>query len=207
MRRRAATAGMVAGVAAVLAACGGSASQTTGSNPDDVLKSNPAVKRVLVTPAQISRYPAGSVQRAFFEYWSTLQFQSWLEAVDFYTPGLRRTIGTARLVEGLKVGAPFFRGTRPLLIFVTRRGGQAIVRYVIRDPTFGVVPRSISFRRVRGRWEIVFDSALDALLQTSARTEAQAEGTAARAASRAGAVAGRLQSAFLAENDPGGPSR
>src|SRR4051812_34627134 len=55
-----------------------------------------------VTPAQIRKAPPGSVQRAFLQYWSALDYEDWRTAIAFFSPTLRSASDARYLPETLR---------------------------------------------------------------------------------------------------------
>ena len=157
----------------------------------------------LLPDREITRLRAGSVERAFAEYWAALQFQAWPAAIGSYAPTLRQQLGgEARLAETLKAQASYFRTAKPRVLRSTSDRGLTTVQYVIADSQGAEVPRSVMFRRAGNQWEIVYDSFLDQALASyvQARTQAEIDPTAdepSTRAQRAGQNAARLQSRWL----------
>jgi hypothetical protein len=178
-----------------LAGCG------EDSETDSVAPSN------LIAPTEISKYPEGSAERSFLNFWSDLQYQSWADAAAFYTSEFRDFIGTASLIGAKKVDASVFPVTKPELVRVRRHGADTTVSYSLVLPDGTTELGSTTWRRIDGSWQMIYDSRLDAQLNQAARNRveiAEAGSVAANASeapspavSRAGNRAARLQSEFL----------
>lgn len=167
--------GLVAPVA-LAGGCGGGNKEEgrTLANTSIVSDAKPLPK-VLISRSEELRYPSGSVQRAFLEYWSALQFQSWPAAVSFFDPEIRNDLGVARVAEALRSQAPYFRSTKPAIVAVTKsRDGETVVRYLANDRSGNAVTRAVAWHRLRGEWAILFDSFLPEALQSGALAKEQA---------------------------------
>lgn len=175
-----------------LSACGNSAAAPTPATPPNNL----------ITQAEVAKQPEESVQRAFLQYWSALQFQSWAEAVAFYAPAMRESVGTADIIGGKKVNAPSYPELKPEIISTRNSRGTTTIKYTLQfiDGTRELA--SISWRQEDGNWFIVFDSRLEAELRQYAENSTELEETgalpteasaASPAAGKAGAEAARAQ--------------
>ena len=135
---------VVAGASA-LAACGGSDPEQTRRDPP------PDTRLALIGQREIGKLRGNSVERAFFEYWSNLQFQAWPAATSYLAPGLKRAAGGERnVIATLSSESSFFRTARLRLVSSNERRGLTTLRYMVSDDATGRVPRSTTWRRTRG---------------------------------------------------------
>jgi hypothetical protein len=159
-------------------------------------------REMLVHQADIEQAPAGSASRAFLSFWSTLQWQSWPEALTYYSPELRRSIGAPRLLEALKFEAATYRSNKPELQGESTRKGRTAVRFQLVSSAGDTSFSSKTWQRVGGEWTIVYDSNLDQALRnwaqnrTQLTTDPEAK-TSSAAALRAGIEAGEAQSGYV----------
>lgn len=170
--------------------------------------SSPETERVpdnLVSQAEVDRQPQGSVQQAFLEYWSDLQYQSWAEVAAYYEPDFRQAVGTAAIIGGKKVNAPSYPQLKPEIVRVRDRGGFATINYSLRFIDGSKELASVTWRKLDGSWQIVYDSRLDAELKQYAENRVEVEeygvlptdpADASPAARRAGEAAARRQAQF-----------
>jgi hypothetical protein len=115
----------------------------------------------LIGSSDLERLPRGSAEQAFIEYWSSLQFQAWPQAAAFYAPAVRNRVGPSGLTAIFAAHSSYFRAAEPRLVLSVPAGGLiSIYYYVVGDPQGGRAPRSVTFRKTRGRWVIVHDSFL-----------------------------------------------
>ena len=75
----------------------------------------------LVSQAEADRQSAGGVERAFLEYWSDLQYQSWAEVASYYEPAFRDSVGTAAIIGGKKINGSSYPQLKPAIIDATCR--------------------------------------------------------------------------------------
>lgn len=184
-------------VAISISACGGSGSGTTPV----------AATSNIVRPSEISRYPRGSVQRAFIAYWSSLQFQSWAEVAAYYDPRFRAFVGTSKVIAAKKINTTSFPLLKPTIVKVNTSRGDTTVYYTLRLQDGTKELASMAWRREGGNWQIIYDSRLDAELAQLAQDQVLAKDgslttTPARlppAAVRAGDAAAQVQAHFLQE--------
>jgi hypothetical protein len=190
--------------AASISACGNSADAPPASTPPDNI-----VKR-----SEVNGHPEGSVEKAFLEYWSSLQYQAWAEAVSYYAPSFRGAVGTAAIVGAKKVNAPSYPKLKPAIVEVVRKGGLTTIKYTLRLSDGTLERASVTWENAGGNWQIVFDSRLDAELNQFAenRVELAQNGVlptsldqVSPAARRAGAAASQRQSRFLQSFDLNSP--
>lgn len=170
--------------------------------------SSPETERVpdnLVAQGEVDRQQQGSVQQAFLEYWSDLQYQSWAEAAAYYEPDFREAVGTAAIIGGKKVNAPSYPLLKPEIERVRERGDLATINYSLRFIDGSKELASVTWRKLDGSWQLVYDSRLDAELKQYAenRVEVEENGVlptdpadASPAARRAGEAAARRQAQF-----------
>lgn len=180
-----------------VSACGGANSETTPP---------PAASNV-VTAAEIEKYPPGSVQRSFLNYWSDLQFQSWADVAAYYDPALRKLIQTPRLISAKRPNASTYVLLKPTVTRVKDEGGMTTLYYSVRLADGTQELASTAWKKIGGNWEIVYDSRLDAELSQLARNQVEIEKHGglptdpsqplSAAATRAGEKAAQLQARFL----------
>jgi hypothetical protein len=170
--------------------------------------SSPETERVpnnLVAQSEVDRQPTGSVEAAFLEYWSDLQYQSWAEVAAYYEPDFRAAVGTAAIIGGKKVNAPSYPLLKPEIVRVRDRGDFATINYSLRFIDGSKELASVTWRKLGGSWQLVYDSRLDAELKQYAenRVEVEVNGVlptdladVSPAARRAGEAAARRQAQF-----------
>lgn len=150
------------------------------------------------------------MQRDFLEYWSSLQYQAWAEAVSYYDPSFRDFVGTAEIVGAKKLNAPSYPLIRPSIIGVTRKGDLVTIKYTLRLSDGTQERAAVTWRKVAGSWQLVFDSRLDAELNQFAenRVEVAKNGVlptdldkVSPSAVRAGNAASQRQANFLQSLD------
>lgn len=164
-----------------------------------------APNNVLET-ADITRYPQGSVERAFTEFWSGLQFRSWADVASFYDPAFRDAVGTAVVIGAKKVEAPSYPMLKPSIVRLKESPEETTLYYAVRLPDGRKDLSSITWRENDGNWQIVYDSRLDpelsqlaqnrVELKTAGVLPAEASDVSAQAL-RAADAAGRIQARFL----------
>jgi hypothetical protein len=184
-------------VAFSVSSCG-----TTASEP----AAAPASSNVL-TAAELSHYPAGSVQRAFLRYWSALQYQSWAEVAAYYEPRFRAFMGTASVIGAKKQNTSTFPLLKPTIVGLSKNRGETTIRYTLVFADGTKEQASMTWRRERSNWQIIYDSKLDAELRQLAqnRVEIQKNGSLptdastppSPAATRAANAAAQRQAVFL----------
>lgn len=188
---------LVSVLALGLAAC--------GSSSDPPAASATAPNNV-ISQSEADEQPAGSVERAFLEYWSDLQYQSWAEVAAYYEPALRDSVGTAAIIGGKKVNGSSYPQLKPAIVKVRDNGDFTTINYslVFIDGTKEL--SSVTWRKDDGSWQLVYDSRLDAELKQYAenRIELEQNGTlptdaadASPEAIRAGAAAAQAQARFI----------
>lgn len=194
---RAAAAVAVLLMAIAVSACGSGESSTAQSlQPDN-----------LIGHGELAKYPEGSVERTFLEFWSNLQFHSWADVVAYYDPQLRDFIGAAKIIEAKKVNGPSYPLLKPEIVRISTDQGVATVYYTVRLEDGSRELASASWRKVGGNWQIVYDSRMDAELAQLAQEKVQLEEAGkgqpeadeplSREAVRAGKAAAQLQAHFL----------
>lgn len=146
------------------------------------------------------------MKHAFLEYWSALQFQSWAEVASYYNPSFRAFVGTASIIGAKKVNAPSYPDLKPSIVGFTRRRGLTTIKYTLQFIDGTKELTSVSWRKVGGNWQIVYDSRLDAELSQYAenRVEIEQNGVLPTEADQispeaiqAGSVAAQSQAHFL----------
>ncbi len=165
------------------------------------------LSRRIVSPASADKYPAGSVQRAFVNFWSQMSYNAWGPAVGAFEPGLVKLVGSDLLVDALRTIQTQSHPVRPLIRGVEHSGNQATVFYFIRISTGALLPTSTSFARHGTQWQIYYMASLDDALGLAAQQRAQARINAASTtpagpAIAAGAAARRLQPTYLEMRGP-----
>jgi hypothetical protein len=183
-----------------VSACGNSAEGPTSLAPPDNI----------VSQSEVDRYAEGSVKRAFLEYWSSLQYQSWAEAAAYYDPSFRDSVGTAAVIGAKKLNAPSYPKLKPSIIGVTDKGDLTTIRYTLWLADGTKERASVTWQKVGGSWQIIFDSRLDAELNQFAqnRVEINRNGVLptdldqiSPEALRAGNAAAQRQALFLESLD------
>jgi hypothetical protein len=189
--------------ALTLAGCGGSAPPTPDAvQRDSITADVRAPSKNEITDADLKRIKDDTAPRAFLEFWSDLQWQNWVGAVDRYSPGLRRVVGARNLLEALKYQAGVYRGAKPSVRKASRRRGFTVVRFALSDQSGNRQLSSTIWRREAGRWRLVFDGLLDGALRSWAqnRTQQLTSPDAAKPtkqALKAGIDASELQGRYL----------
>lgn len=159
----------------------------------------------LVSQSEVQRQPPGSVQQTFLEFWSDLQYQAWAEVAAYYEPDFRQAVGTAAIIGGKKINAPSYPQLKPEIVRVRDRGDFATINYSLRFIDGSKELASVTWRKLDGNWQIVYDSRLDPELRQYAenRVEIEENGVlptdfadASPAARRAGEAAARRQAQF-----------
>ena len=188
---------MAASVLALSFSACGSSEDSTALAPNNVLGAS-----------ELSRHPQGSVERAFSEYWSALQFRSWADVAAYFDPNFRDVVGTAALIGAKKLEAESYVLLKPSVVRLKESPGEATIYYTLRLADGSKELDSITWREDDGNWQIVYDSRLDGELSQSAQNKVEMEtsGTLAsdpseisQEALRAGDRASRLQALFLEE--------
>jgi hypothetical protein len=183
-------------VALGLSSCGSSTSDTASSaEPDNLL-----------SQSELTHYPAGSVQQAFLNFWSDLQFRSWADATSYYDPPFREFIGTAEIIGGKKINGTSYPVLKPEIVRTGSRNGKTTVYYTLRLADGTKELASITWKKVGGNWQIVYDSRLDSELSQFAQSQVEIEnkGTLpasdqppSPAATKAANEASQLQANFI----------
>jgi hypothetical protein len=160
----------------------------------------------LVTQSAMARYPEGSVERTFLEYWSNLQFNAWADVAAYYDPGLRNFVGTSSLIAAKKTGSSVYPYLRPTIKETKTEDGLTTLYYTLSMEDGTTELASTSWRKVGSNWQLVYDSRLDGELSAVAEERiALAESGESLAtelppsakALQAGKAASLLQSEFL----------
>ena len=139
-----------------LAACGDSSDSPASSStaPNNVL-----------SRVEVEKQPAGSVERAFLEYWSDLQYQSWAEVAAYYEPDFRDSVGTAAIIGGKKINGSSYPQLKPEIVRVRDNGDSATINYSLQFIDGTKELASITWRKRDGSWQVIYDSRLDAELR------------------------------------------
>ena len=160
----------------------------------------------LLDPTELSRHPRGSVERAFYEYWSALQFRSWADAATYYDPAFRDFVGTSALIGAKKLEAGSYAVLKPDVVRLKESPGEVTVYYALRLADGTKELDSITWREDDGNWRIIYDSRLDAELAQSAQNKVELRTSGvlvtdpsevSKEARLAGDRASRLQARFL----------
>jgi hypothetical protein len=167
---------------AALASCGGGATPDAATTPAGGGRTLPlaaeeqrAVQRRLVGTADVRNTKAGSVQRAFLEYWSAIENEEWPIALTYFLPSIQRALKPARLMSALHNEAqqppvkPLIRSVR------TARGGQTSVRYFVRRADGRLRATSMIWRHAGDLWFIVYSSTLDDSYRAAVQAVVQGE--------------------------------
>lgn len=202
--RRTSTATIALVTCLLISGCGGGADDEgrTIADRSIVAKAKP-LENALIPESTLERYQRDSVQRAFYEYWSSLQWQAFKNAADYYRADLREFVGYDDLLVALIGQGGYFRSSRPEIARVSVGNGETIVRYRVTPVDGDKQTLSQSWRRVKGRWRITYDPFLDTALAQAAQLERQAQidpsaQKPSSAAVRAGNAARRLQARYAA---------
>lgn len=188
-----------------LAGCGGSAAdEARRLQAKSVIEQLAPVQRYAVSRSQVTRLPAGTVERAFFRHWHTMQRHAGEAAARGFEPGLRRFVGMDLLGPALLRAGGTYRSARPRIASV--RGGEAEALVVYDRITADAATReSMTFSRdPTGSWLIRHDPLLDQPLAEAAEHAVQValDPLAQKlrpAAIRAGTRARGLQDAYLTQ--------
>jgi hypothetical protein len=165
MNRRPAVLAMA--FALTLTGCGSATAPTPDAvETDSIAADVRAPSKSEITDADLERVKDDTAPRALLEFWSDLQWQDWVGAVDRYSPGLRRVVGARNLLEALKSQAGVYRGAKPSVQEESRRRGFTVVRFALSDQSGNRRLSSTIWRREAGRWKLVFDGLLDGALRT-----------------------------------------
>ena len=184
-------------VALGLSSCG---SSTSGSAPS-------AEPNNLLSQSELTHYPAGSVQQAFLNFWSDLQFRSWADAVSFYDPAFREFVGTATIVGGKKINGTSYPLLKPEIVRIGDDKGGTTVYYTVRLADGTKELGSITWKKVGGNWQIIYDSRLDSELSQLEQNRVEIEKNGhlradpnqapSAAAAKAANTASQVQARFL----------
>jgi hypothetical protein len=183
----------------VLSACG-SSSSTAGP-------ASAPLQSALLETSDLARYPKGSVERTFFEYWSDLQYRSWANVARYYDRSFRDFVGTATLIGAKKLNGSSYPLLQPTIERVRANDGVTTIYYTLRLEDGTNELDSISWKRDDGAWQIIYDSRLDSELSqlASNRVELEAHGSLPTGvsaqpspqAAKAGEAAAQSQARFL----------
>ena len=195
--------------AALLVSCGGGSetkSAATATTPERRLplaaEEKLVEERRIVSSADLQRTRPGSVQRAFYDYWSALENEEWSIALDYFPAETQRRLQSRRLVAALRIEAH----TLPLKPLIRRvraaRANQTSIRYFVRRSDGRLRSTSMTWRQRAGRWYIVYSSTLDDSYAAAVQQEVQSRvdpraRQASAAALRAAAAAQRAQADTL----------
>jgi hypothetical protein len=128
----------------------------------------------LISQAEADKYPADSAERAFFEYWSALQYQSWAEVASYYDPAFRDFVGTAAVIGGKKINGASYPQLKPAVVKVRPDdGGFTAINYKLQFLDGTKELASAAWREREGSWQIVYDSRLDAELKQFAENQVE----------------------------------
>lgn len=153
----------------------------------------------------MERQADGSAERTFLEYWSDLQYQSWAEAAAYYEPDFRDAVGTAAIIGGKRVNAPSYPQLKPEIARVREREDFTTINYSLRFIDGSRELASVTWRKLDGSWQLVYDSRLDAELKQAAENRVEVEengvlptdpANVSPAARQAGEAAARKQAQF-----------
>lgn len=193
-----------AAIALLLAFLIAVAGSACGSSDDEPAAT--AAPNNLVSQAEADKHPAGSVEHAFLEYWSALQFQSWAEVVAFYDPSFQDFVGTASIIGGKRLNSSSYPQLKPAITVVTRDHSLTTIKYKLQFIDGTKELASITWRKLDGNWRIVYDSRLDAELNQFAQNQVEIEQNGALPteadqvspdATRAGNAGAQKQARFL----------
>jgi hypothetical protein len=161
----------------------------------------------ILTSSELSAHPEGTVERAFLDFWSALQYQSWAEVAAYYSADFRDFVGTARLIDAKTQNASTFPLIKPEIVGVEEGDQTITLAYTLRFADGTKERASTTWQRNDGSWEMIYDSRLNPELVQLARNRMEIKLTgalptdaaqpASPAAARAGERAGRIQGRFL----------
>lgn len=137
-----------------LSACGSS----EPSKPASSAESEPSN---LITPAELRKYPSGSVQQAFLNFWSDLQYRSWSDVAAFYDPAFRKFIGTANIIGAKKLNGSTYPQLKPEIQRIGKSPEATTIYYTLRLPEGTKELNSITLKKDTGNWQVIYDSRLD----------------------------------------------
>ena len=159
----------------VLAACSGTAAKHVSQqlSQHSIAPHVEPLPASLVTTREIASAPLGSPRRAFLSMWSDLQWQSFMDATSYYPVPLIDYIGATNILQAFEFNAAFYRTNKPHLEGEMTNGAQVIVRYVLTGLNAQIVPTSITWIKVDGRWMVYYDPELDSALASWAQSETQ----------------------------------
>lgn len=181
-----------------ISSCSGSSASPPQRAPDNV-----------ISQSEVDKHPADSVERAFLEYWSGLQYQSWAEVAAYYEPAFRDSVGTATIIAGKKINGSSYPQLKPAIVRVGGHGDFTTIDYSLQFIDGTKELASVTWRKPGGSWQLVFDSRLDAELRQYAENRVELEENGALPtdpadvspeAARAGAVAAQAQARFLQQD-------
>jgi hypothetical protein len=120
----------------------------------------------LLSAARVERLPAGSPERALFEWWRAMQFDDAAAGAHFYAAGAAVT--GEQLDRQLGVARAAFRA-RPGLVDVSRQSERATVAVLLEQravaPNGRVdikrTPRAFDLIREKGRWRLADNAYLE----------------------------------------------
>lgn len=130
-------------------------------------------QRRLVSSSDLRGARPGTVQRAFYDYWSSLENEEWTIALDYYPLETQRLLKPSSLISALRYEAqslpvkPLIRGVR------NARADQTSVRYLLRRGDGTLRPTSMIWVKRDGRWYIRYSSTLDDSYASAAQQLAQ----------------------------------
>lgn len=206
MGRRHQVAATVALLTCATAALGCSSSalkrQAQQLQSTSVLSKTAPLSERLVKPSEIASASDAAATRTFLQLWSLLQFQAWDRATLLFEPGLRNAIGPSLLAQALEDYVIVWQGTKPQIISARATGDKSLITFMSRNEAGDLMPGSISFQRVEGRWLVYFFSLLDPAIERTVQLRAQARidplaTKPSPEAVRQGLAAGPLQSNYL----------
>ncbi len=184
--------------ALALSACGSSEaskpSSSSGSEPNNV-----------ITSAELNKYPKGTVQQAFLNFWSDLQYRSWADAAAFYEPTFRKFVGTAKIIGAKRAYSSGYPLLKPEIQRIGKGRGETTIYYTVRLPEGTKELNSITWRHQGGNWEIAYDSRLDTELSQLEENRVELEKSGkppanlervSPAAAKAGSEASELQARY-----------
>lgn len=201
MTRRSAARAVASILAVALIGCGSSSNKPDAVEGTSIADGVRAPSKTEITGKDLKRFDQAAASRAFMGFWSDLQWQSWIEALDRYSPGLQRVVGDRNIYEALKHQAPFYRSVKPSVESESTRDGLTTIRYSYSQSGDRKLNSTI-WRREGGRWKMVFDGFLDTALESWAQFRVQ-QTTSPRAtaptkqAIKAGVEASELQGRYL----------
>jgi hypothetical protein len=141
-------------VSFALGACGNASDPPSGNEAPNNL----------ITRAEVDKAGKGSVDQAFLEYWSALQFQAWPEAASYFAPGFRKLIGSAAIIGAKRLNGANYPNLKPKIVGITSHDDLTTLRYYVWLSEGTKELGAATWRKVGGNWQMIDESRLNAEL-------------------------------------------